>query len=486
MIAAETLNNLEFMKRVNGRIKLICVAVFFVAGCFLLFGGNKTVRPVIAFSDGPPPGHTGAPGEQTCTNCHFGQDSGGEFTIIGPIGYVPGQTYPITVRHTTTDTSRIQWGFQLTSLAGTNMAGSLANTTALTQVVGGSGGRDYIEHTEPGTFEGTTGTVQWSFNWTAPAAAVGPVTFYAAGNQADGNNAPNGDRLLTATATSQPIIVDNFSSHLDFDGDLKTDIGIFRPSVGEWWINRSSNGSTFAAQFGSATDSIVPGDFTGDGKSDIALWRPSTGEWFVLRSEDFSYFAFPFGSAGDVPVPADYDADGKNDAALYRPSTFTWFVRRSTDGGTTIQQFGATGDVPVPSDYDGDGKTDITIFRPSNGQWWMNRTTAGVLVVTFGNATDKLVQGDYTGDGKSDNALWRPSTGEWFILRSEDLSYYSFPFGVATDVPAPGDYDGDGKFDATVFRPSEAKWYSQRTSAGILIQQFGAAGDRPIPNAFVP
>jgi uncharacterized delta-60 repeat protein len=275
-------------------------------------------------------------------------------------------------------------------------------------------------------------------------------------------------------------------SPFDFDGDGKTDVAIFRPSVAEWWINRSSNNSPFAAQFGATTDSIVPADFTGDGKSDIAVWRAASGEWFVLRSEDFSYFSFPFGTNSDVPVPADYDADGKSDAAVYRPSSFTWFIRRSSDNGTTIQQFGAAGDVPVPSDYDGDGKTDIAIFRPSLGQWWMNRSTAGVLAVTFGNSSDKLVQGDYTGDGKSDNALWRPSTGEWFILRSDDFSFYSFPFGISTDVPAPGDYDGDGKFDATVFRPSNSTWYSQRTTAGTLIQQFGSNGDRPVPNAFVP
>jgi len=109
-----------------------------------------------------------------------------------------------------------------------------------------------------------------------------------------------------------------------------------------------------------------------------------------------------------------------------------------------------------------------------------------VIVHQFGDSNDKPVQGDYTGDGKADVAFWRPSTGEWYILRSEDSSYYSAPFGTATDIPAPGDYDGDGRFDTTVFRPSNANWYSQRTTAGTLIQQFGAAGDQPIPNAFVP
>lgn len=298
-------------------------------------------------------------------------------------------------------------------------------------------------------------------------------------------NAPGGNGADIGSFELQSSDATHVVSPFDFDGDGKTDISIFRPSVAQWWINRSSNGSTFAATFGATTDKIVPGDFTGDGKTDIAIWRPASGEWFVLRSDDFSFFSFPFGTNGDIPTPADFDGDGKTDAAVYRPSNFTWYVRRSV-GGTTIQQFGADGDVPVPSDYDGDGKADIAIFRPSAGQWWMNRSSAGVLAVTFGNATDKLVPGDYTGDGKSDNALFRPSTGEWFILRSDDFSYFSFPFGTTGDVPSPGDYDGDGKLDATVFRPSNSTWYARQSTAGTLIQQFGSNGDRPVPNAFVP
>jgi hypothetical protein len=270
----------------------------------------------------------------------------------------------------------------------------------------------------------------------------------------------------------------------DFDGDNKTDLAIFRPPVGEWWINRSSNGATFAAQFGTSTDRIVPADFTGDGKADIAIWRPASGEWFILRSENSSFYSVPFGTSGDIPAPADFDADGKADTAVFRPSESTWYVSRSS-GGTTIQQFGAAGDVPVAADYDGDGRADIAIYRPSLGQWWLNRSTAGVIVFAFGGATDRLVPGDYTGDGKADVALWRPSTGEWFILRSEDVSYYSAPFGISTDIPAPGDYDGDGRFDTTVFRPSNATWFAQRSTAGTLIVQFGFGSDIPVPNAFV-
>ena len=277
----------------------------------------------------------------------------------------------------------------------------------------------------------------------------------------------------------------------DFDGDGKTDIGIFRPNGAngsEWWIQKSSDNNVIAAQFGATTDVLTPGDFTGDGKTDIALFRPSTGQWFVLRSEDGSYFAFPFGTNGDIPMPADYDGDGKADAAVFRPSSATWFILRSSDGQVTFTQFGTNGDLPVVADYDGDGKADVAIYRPNgaNGaEWWVQRSTAGLLALQFGSSTDKAVPGDYTGDGKTDIAFFRPSTGQWYILRSEDFSYFAFPWGANGDIAAPGDYDGDGKFDAAVFRPANSTWYVNRSTAGPLFVGFGNATDQPVPNAYV-
>jgi hypothetical protein len=279
--------------------------------------------------------------------------------------------------------------------------------------------------------------------------------------------------------------VTNGRAPFDFDDDNKTDISIYRPSGGEWWINKSGGGS-YAAQFGSSTDKLTPADYTGDGKTDIALFRPASGEWYILRSEDGSYYSFAFGTSGDIPFAGDFDSDGKADTGIFRPSNATWYIRKSSDGGSIIEQFGQTGDVPVPADYDGDGKADIAIYRVSSGEWWIQRSSAGLIAFQFGNSTDKPVQGDYTGDGKADVALFRPNTGEWFVLRSENQSYYSFPFGTNGDVPAPGDYDGDGKFDAAVFRTSNVTWFVNKSTGGNLIRSFGQPGDVPVPAAFVP
>jgi uncharacterized delta-60 repeat protein len=294
----------------------------------------------------------------------------------------------------------------------------------------------------------------------------------------------NVSRTSLARLFNQPVM--QRRAPFDFDGDGKTDVGIFRPADGSWWYTRSSANDFRVYAFGASGDLIAPGDYTGDGKADIAVWRPATGEWFIQRSEDDSFLSFPFGAAGDALAPADYDADGKTDPAVFRPSTGEWFILKSS-GGTTITTFGQAGDIPVTADYDGDGRADIAIFRPADGSWWYVRSTDNQFrVFSFGVSTDKPVPGDYTGDGRADIAVFRPSTGEWFFQRSEDNSYFSVPFGQTGDVPAPGDYDGDGKFDTAVFRSATADWFVQRSTAGILITNFGSGGDRPIPNAFIP
>ncbi len=337
--------------------------------------------------------------------------------------------------------------------------------------------------TDIGVYVSTNGGTSWSpFGTGLPRVAVFGMAIT--------NGTPRKLRIATHGKGMYeiPLNVPQGRRFMDFDGDSKTDISIFRPAPGEWWINRSSDNGNFATQFGNSSDKLAPADFTGDGKTDITFFRPSTGEWYVLRSENSTFFAFPFGTNGDIPAPDDYDGDGRADATVFRPSSNTWFISRSS-GGTDIIGFGATGDKPVVGDYDGDGKADIAIYRNNAGtsEWWIRRSSnATVFAAAFGASTDKAVQGDYTGDGKTDIAVWRPSNGNWFILRSEDFSFFAFPFGTTGDVPVAGDYDGDGRFDAGVFRPSSNTWFVQRSTAGTLIQAFGIAGDQPLPNVFVP
>jgi hypothetical protein len=191
----------------KNKIKFVCL-LFFLAVAVFLLTGNKTITSVQAFSSGPPAGLTGAPNEGTCTECHAGtlNPGPGQFTITGlPARYDLGMTYEVTVTHSTTDTTRRRWGFQLTALtSGNTKAGNLSNNSGFTSIInddGPGGNRQYIEHNIQGTFAGQRSPASWTFNWTAPATNIGAVTLYAAGNQANNNGGNNGDQIYTTSVT---------------------------------------------------------------------------------------------------------------------------------------------------------------------------------------------------------------------------------------------------------------------------------------------
>lgn len=187
------------------RIKLAVLLGFcFLAILAFSFGKGLSGRAHAAIS-GPDPGKTGAPGELTCTDCHNTTAGSGQFTITAPASYTPGQTYSIQVRHVTADTTRRRWGFELTSLAGTTAAGTFVNQNANTRTLTANG-RRYIEQTSAGTFQNQQGGALWTFNWTAPTTNVGPVTFYAAGLQANNNGSESGDQTYTTNVIVQPAV----------------------------------------------------------------------------------------------------------------------------------------------------------------------------------------------------------------------------------------------------------------------------------------
>src|ERR1700752_781387 len=199
--------------RVNLRLIRFCLGTTLLATLAgFLLTHNTGTPPVHAFSAGPPAGSTGAPQEEpeACAECHVPPDAGtGKISITAPQTYVPGQIYAITVTHTNADQSRLRWGFELTVLdnASDEKAGNLQSTDGLTQVLNNAGpgsARQYIEHTAAGTFIGQQNGASWTFNWTAPSTDVGPVTFYAAGNQANNDGNTSGDYIYKTFVTSAP------------------------------------------------------------------------------------------------------------------------------------------------------------------------------------------------------------------------------------------------------------------------------------------
>jgi len=106
----------------------------------------------------------------------------------------------------------------------------------------------------------------------------------------------------------------------------------------------------------------------------------------------------------------------------------------------------------------------------------------GFAAVQFGLAADKPVVGDYDADGKADQAVYR--NGIWYVLRSQQ-GFIGAQLGGTGDIPVAADYDGDDKTDFAVFR--DGVWRLLSLNGGFVRSvQFGLAGDKPIPAAFVP
>lgn len=156
---------------------------------------NNTINTYHLNANGSPGGKTGAPGDQTCTQCHSGTvQSGTNFQTVvltnasGTIvtSYNPGETYTVTVGMLTSNAKN---GFEIVALTPSNtQAGSVAVTSATTTKTVTFGSKTRITQKSGGT-----SLNNWSYSWTAPATNVGNVTFYLGTNVSNSNNNDNGD-----------------------------------------------------------------------------------------------------------------------------------------------------------------------------------------------------------------------------------------------------------------------------------------------------
>jgi hypothetical protein len=184
--------------------------LFICAIGFFIFASNSNGRATVANS-----GNTGAPGENTCGQCHNGGSYNASVAIqVFPNGgtvpttqFVSGNTYTVKVTVNNTMGNPFGYGFQFTALTDAESApisgySSLASNVKQKTITvqNAFNGRTYLEH------NGVTSNNVFQFNWTAPANLNEAVTFFASGNVVNGSGSFAGDATANTSLTLYPAL----------------------------------------------------------------------------------------------------------------------------------------------------------------------------------------------------------------------------------------------------------------------------------------
>lgn len=168
---------------------------------------TAAVEATPLFSSGPPTQMaSNRPFFANCTQCHSGtiNSANASLTMNGvPAVYTPGATYTLTV--SLSHSTAMRWGFEVVAQdPDGGQAGNFTVTDPVnTQRQLGTGGVQYMMHTDVGTNAGTPNGNSWTMDWTAPAAGSGKVVFAGSGNASNYNFTTTGDKITNTCFSSE-------------------------------------------------------------------------------------------------------------------------------------------------------------------------------------------------------------------------------------------------------------------------------------------
>lgn len=247
----------------------------------------------------------------------------------------------------------------------------------------------------------------------------------------------------------------------DFNGDGKTEVGIFRD--GFWFIDLNGNGiwdeGDLWAKLGKEGDQPVTGDWDGDGKTDIGVYGPSRDGDFLAISEEPGIPDRENPNLGRYKnLPPDMHV-ATEDRRIMKRGAHGKFREDVVDH---VFRFGKYQDHAVAGDWNGDGVATIGIFR--DGYWFLDMDGNGAWgtnvdrFIEFGDKGDLPVVGDWNGDGIDDIGIYR--NGHWVLDADgncqRDAQDKVFEMGGEGDIPVSGDWDGDGTDEVGLYQDKAA------------------------------
>jgi len=225
---------------------------------------------LVSYPDGAPSGVANDPssGSANCTNCHSGTATIPATTVanittnIPATGYVPGTTYTVTA--TVNYAGKTRFGFEVSpqNSTGTYKGTMIVTNTTQTKITG----TKYITQTASGN--SGTGTKSWSFNWVAPVAGTGTVTFYGSLMAANNNGGTSGDltyKVQTSVNEASPCTITAAITAPDTicTLDTATLVASSTPTAASYLWNTGATTSTITGLGGTYTVTVTaPGGCT--------------------------------------------------------------------------------------------------------------------------------------------------------------------------------------------------------------------------------
>ena len=269
----------------------------------------------------------------------------------------------------------------------------------------------------------------------------------------------------------------------DFNGDGIAEMAVFFD--GYWLVDLNGNGTwdddDLWIKMGSENDQPVVGDWDGDGKTDIGVFGPEwPGDLNAMRKEP----GLPTDLNQKVSLrPTNVPPDPQDAPAGLRAMKHTNRGRVRLDVIDHVFRYGAESDRAIVGDFNGDGTKQIGVYR--NGTWHIDYNGNGqwdaedIEAKTNHKEGDFPIVGDFTGEGVDRIGIYTPSTGRVTIdtngnyqFDNGDLVFYLEGIDDVEAFPVVGDFNGDGIDQISLVKhiekiPMHTRVVPQRTPMAI-------------------